>query len=769
MRRLIVIAAVVLAGFIAFDLYPGLRGGAGWQWAYQPPPDVVAVIALTAGLTVYVVVTALLRARRAVRTVLAWTVFGGTVLAYLAVSIRGDPFFLLFTRTVSPVQTGAASLQTSIMARDGVLPTLRRWPEVMDEALTLNLIHFTTSPPGQVLAHQALADVFDSPALHGLAAPVSQAWRMYQCHDIDVMWYSRGEIMAAGLFAFLMPLLAALAALPIFGIARDLTGDRMLAARIAGWWALVPAVLMFAPTWNTLYSTLCALAFWLLLRGLRSEQMGWVLGAGLVTALTTFLNFAVLPFLLLAGLFTLGWCALTPRPPLPQGEGENSGQDSGSALTPRPPLPQGEGENSGRDSGSTLTPRPPLPQGEGENSGQDSGSTLTPRPPLPQGEGKNSGRDSGSTLTPRPPLPQGEGENSGRDPDSALGTQHSALSTRHSALGTRHSALNTRHFALLRAAWVGLVFGIGLAAPWIAYTVVTGVSPLDILRVTFGSHSELVQRAYLPWLLLHPYDVLLFTGLPASILAIWGAVRAIRLWRWDSLTVFALAMAVTIVAVDVAGIVQGENARILSFYMPFLLLMGAVVLRERASRYDLPLFGAQALVVLAMAAVLYVVPLDLDPMPDGPRQDIGGLGDVAWTDADEALWSTVRTVDPGAFTLEQYRWVGDPSRQALTYEFEFHGHTPAERPYQFELVATAQTDEGTIVSDPFRWWAQGASYPPTCWRNGEVIRDTVVMPLPPVPHPVVWTVTLRAVDERTGRVLPVVGQDALTLAPVSYP
>ncbi len=703
MRRLIVIAAVVLAGFIAFDLYPGLRGGAGWQWAYQPPPDVVAVIALTAGLTVYVVVTALLRARRAVRTVLAWTVFGGTVLAYLAVGIRGDPFFLLFTRTVSPVQTGAASLQTSIMARDGVLPTLRRWPEVMDEALTLNLIHFTTSPPGQVLAHQALADVFDSPALHGLAAPVSQAWRMYQCHDIDVMWYSRGEIMAAGLFAFLMPLLAALAALPIFGIARDLTGDRMLAARIAGWWALVPAVLMFAPTWNTLYSTLCALAFWLLLRGLRSEQMGWVLGAGLVTALTTFLNFAVLPFLLLAGLFTLGWCALTPRPPLPQGEGENSGRDSGSALTPRPPLPQGEGENSGRD------------------------------------------------------------------PDSALGTQHSALSTRHSALGTRHSALNTRHFALLRAAWVGLVFGIGLAAPWIAYTVVTGVSPLDILRVTFGSHSELVQRAYLPWLLLHPYDVLLFTGLPASILAIWGAVRAIRLWRWDSLTVFALAMAVTIVAVDVAGIVQGENARILSFYMPFLLLMGAVVLRERASRYDLPLFGAQALVVLAMAAVLYVVPLDLDPMPDGPRQDIGGLGDVAWTDADEALWSTVRTVDPGAFTLEQYRWVGDPSRQALTYEFEFHGHTPAERPYQFELVATAQTDEGTIVSDPFRWWAQGASYPPTCWRNGEVIRDTVVMPLPPVPHPVVWTVTLRAVDERTGRVLPVVGQDALTLAPVSYP
>ncbi|MBK9124668.1 MAG: hypothetical protein IPM16_16330 [Chloroflexi bacterium] len=719
MRRVIVIAAVVLAVFIAFDLYPGLRGGAGWQWAYQAPLDAVTVIALAAGLAVYVVVTALLRARRAIRALLAWTVFGGTALAYLVVGINGDPFFLLFTRTVSPVQTGAASLQASIMARDGVLPTLQRWPEVMDEAFGLNLIHFTTSPPGQVLAHQAVADVFDAPALQGFAAPVSQAWRMYQCHDVDVMWYSRGEITAAGLFAFLMPLLAALAVLPIFSIARDLTGDRMLAARLAGWWALVPAVLMFAPTWNTLYPTLCALAFWLLLRGLQTGHLGWVLGAGLTTAVTTLLNFAVLPFLLLAGLFTLGWCAFVPSPPGPlslKGRGE-------MALT-LSPSPSGRGESG---------PHPPAPspsRGEGEKYSPDSNAPLL-------------GRGVGGEVS------SGEGEEEGS--------------------GTRLARIRHHSARLIRAVVVGAVFGVGLFAPWVVYTVVTGVSPLDILRVTFGSHAELVQRAYLPWLILHPYDVLLFTGLPASVLAVWGVVRAIRLRRWDGLTVFALAMAITVMAVNVAGIVQGENARILIYYMPFLLLMGAVVLRERDSRFDLPLIGAQAVVVLAMAAVLYVVPLDLDPMPDGPRQDIGGLGDVAWTEADEQVWFTVSTVDPGAFALERYRWVGDPSRQALTYEFEFRGLTPTERPYQFELVATAQTDEGTIVSDPFRWWAQGESYPPTCWRDGEIIRDTVVMPLPPVPHPVAWLVTLRAVDERTGRVLPVVGEDTLTLAPVRYP
>ena len=76
---------------------------------------------------------------------------------------------------------------------------------------------------------------------------------------------------------------------------------------------------------------------------------------------------------------------------------------------------------------------------------------------------------------------------------------------------------------------------------------------------------------------------------------------------------------------------------------------------------------------------------------------------------------------------------------------------------------------GEIISEPFRWWSQGAEYPPTCWRSGEIIRDTIVMPLPPVPHPVIWDVILRAVDERTGSVMLTAGANALQLAPVSYP
>jgi hypothetical protein len=88
-----------------------------------------------------------------------------------------------------------------------------------------------------------------------------------------------------------------------------------------------------------------------------------------------------------------------------------------------------------------------------------------------------------------------------------------------------------------------------------------------------------------------------------------------------------------------------------------------------------------------------------------------------------------------------------------------------ERPYHFELIAEADDPElGRVVSEPFVWMPQGGGYLTTCWRAGDSIRDVVVLPVPSVSAPVVWTVTLRAVDERTGDRA---GQ--VTLAQVKYP
>lgn len=639
MLSAIVAAGGVLAVCIAFDLYPGLRGGAGWQWSYVPAAELGGVLLLAVVLAVYVMGASLLDRRGGGWALAWWAVLGGAAVGFAVTATQGDVGFTLFSRTVSPVQTGASALATRIMTPQGTLETLQRWPAVMQEALDANLIHFTTSPPGQPLFHQFLAGVFDSPLLSGVTGPLSLPLRLYQCADVQVMNASAGEIVSAGV-GIGFPLLAALLALAVYALAHDLTGDRRTAGRAAAWSALIPALGMFAPTWNTLYPVLCVLSFWLLGRGLMRQRLGWVLSAGVVLSLTTFLNFSVLPLLLLMGLYTLAY-------------------------------------------------------------------TLWVRP---------------------------------------------------TAEGLR---------ALVWPVTVGVVFGVGLLSVWVIFTLMTGVSPVDILRETFTTHKDLVVREYAPWLILHVWDVLLFTGLPAALLAIWGVVRALRRRQADALDALTLCMAATVMAVNLAGIVQGENARILLFYMPFLVLMGASVYREAGVRGHLALLSVQAVVLAAMASVLYVVPLDMNPPALVPRSDIGGLTDVPWNTMDVDYHSADYA---GEVRLAAVRHVSDPAQQAITFEFLWQGGIPTERPYHFELVARAQDPEvGEVVAQLPAWTAQGGQYPPTCWRAGQTVNDVVVLNVPAVSAPVVWSVALRVVDERTGDVLRHAGGDTLILPPVQYP
>ena len=685
-----VIVLVMIA--LALDIYPGLRGGAGWQWTYEPPPEALPVLILTAVLFVYLA-GAWLMARRSTGLTLVWAFVGAVIITLAVVGIRGDVGYLLFTRTVSPVQTGASALAARVFTEEGTQSALQRWVEVMDEAHDANLIHFTTSPPGQPLLHQWTADFFDQPALQAFSQPLSMSLRPYQCSDPQVMAYTRGEIVSAGA-GMLMPVLAALAVFPLYAAARTLGASLVAARSVTLWWPLIPTVALFAPTWNTLYPALCIASFALLARGItsppnslstawrgaseRSEAgrtrhavslrpdllRGWLFAflGGAVLSFATFLNFAVLPVLMLFGLFALGYWFWIARHQTP-----------------------------------------------------------------------------------------------------------------------------ARGFGWLVA--IGLAFGLGLLSVWVIFLLATGVSPLDILAVTFSSHDELVQRepgAELAWLILHPYDVALFVGFPVMVLAVvgmWRAVRGAVRRAVSPVGVLALAMAITFLAVDLVGIVQGEYGRILSFYAPFLLLAGLVgsasplspshETEARDAAHSLPLFMAQAVCIGVMAAVLAVIPLDLNPQPTGPRTDIATFGDVPPFIASGATFNSPQYA--GAFRLGRYRYIGDPSAQAITYEIEWEGIAPTERPYQFELVARASNEQdGEIISEPFYWSPQVGGYLTPCWQNGDLVRDNIVLPLPPVSMPVIWDVSLRAVDDRSGDVMMVTASEgetgnALTLEPVKYP
>jgi hypothetical protein len=635
MRRLILAGTGLFLFTLAFDLYPGLRGGAGWRWPYVPGESLLAVIGLALALAGYLVGVRVLRGR-AVWLNLLWFVLAGAGVLYAVVGVRGMPGELLFMRAVSPVQTGASTVAVRYMAADGVVETLDRWTDFMAaDAKALNLIHFTTSPPGQALAHHAVANLLQDSVL---AEPVSYALRPAQCTNQDVMVYTRGEITAVGVFGVLMPLWAALLAVPVYWAGWLLTEDRKTALSLAAWSPLVPTIGLFLPVWNVVYPMLCAWSFALLVAGLRREKPAYHVGAGLVLGLTTLLNFAVLPVLGIVGLFTLGWH-----------------------------------------------------------------------------------------------LRAGVGQ-------------------------------------IRRAVLVGVWFGVGLGLPWLIYGAATGDTPLAIWQVAQAEHRELVQRDQpLAWLILHPYDTLTFLGWPLAGLFLLGVWRAVRRRVWEPVDLLAVASVAVFLLVNVLGLVQGENGRILSFYAPFFLLAGGGILLAHPAGWDWGLLAGQAITVLVMATVLSVVPLDLNPPPDEPRTDIARLDDRELIPVETTLTSADFR---GEVRLESYRFVADVARQAITLETVWQGMARTERPYLLEVVARAENEiDGAIVVPAQRWPAQAGNYLPTCWRAGDVVADVRVLDLPVISAPVRWTLDLRLVDPRTGDVMQITGTDetAVPLGPVNYP
>lgn len=623
---------------LALDAYPGLRGGGGWRWEYALTQNGAALLVLALILLVYLGGVILVRRRGHLWLTLAWSFIGAIVIGVAVVGVRGDAGFLLFTRTVSPVQTGASRLAVDIIADEGVTSTLENWLNVMNSARESNLIHFTTSPPGQPLIHFALAESLDHfPA----SQSISMVLRPYQCSDVEVMRYTRGELMSV-IFGMLMPVWAALAVFPLYFAATLLLDDRQQAANLTAWWALIPTVSLFAPTWNTLYPFLGVLAFALLLAGLKRGIgrgfYAYTVAAGVVMSVTTFLNLAVLPLFLLFGLFTLGYALLIHVPE----------------------------------------------------------KTPTAR--------------------------------------------------------------------FLWAVRAGLSFALGLSVVWILFFAASGLTPFDIARTTFSQHSDLVQRDYLPWLILHPYDTLLFMGWALVGLFLWTLWKIIqkRETKLSPLSLLTITFGLTFMLVDLAGIAQGENGRILSFYAPFVVLAGAGILAGKSKNWDVPLLGAQALTVFVMAAVLNTIPLDLNPRVTMPRSDVPILDYLEALPVNATFQSDTFA---GRFTLEGHRFVADLANQAITLETIWRGADRTERPYHFEIIARANNDiDGDIASEPFTWFPQNGNYLTTCWQNGDEIHDVVVIPLPPVSAPVIWTLDLTAIDTRTGDIA-----GTATLGPVNYP
>jgi hypothetical protein len=294
---LIVGLSLLLALVLLVDLVPFLRGGFGWQWPYDPVA-LARVLPLIMATGIYVVgAWWLLRRTRGDRLLILWSFIGVVALSIAGLWLRSDDaLYELFVRTASGVTTGQHFAGVEI---DWSNPQWVNWP-VTVQPFVGRSGHIVLSGPALPLFYGALNNALEqAPAI---SAPLQRALLYYQCRNYDLLAYSPAE-WASAWFGMLMPVWAALAVIPLYAVTRRLTGTE--GARLAvGWWPLIPALILFTPTWNTVYPLFALIAFWMLLRGLQGAAV-WLIASGLVCGLLTFANFSLVPLLGLFGFYAL--------------------------------------------------------------------------------------------------------------------------------------------------------------------------------------------------------------------------------------------------------------------------------------------------------------------------------------------------------------------------------------------------------------------------------------------------------------------------------
>ncbi|MCU0502495.1 MAG: hypothetical protein MUC51_12170, partial [Anaerolineae bacterium] len=289
--------SLLWAGLLVSNIVPELRGSHGWQWPIDFVHDPRRLLLITLGVIAYIGVAFRLLQNRSAAGLLLWAMAGSIGLPLAAAYVRDDLLFRFFSITVSGVtgwHRAAASIQD-------LGATLRDWPAFI--AVTSEYSsHVALSPPGLVVIYYA-ANAFLTP-LTPLADWLVAPLRLLQCHDMALMANSNARLASAWL-GMLTPVWGSLTILILYRLGRSMFGPDTARWAVI-WWPLVPSFLIFAPLPYTLYPLPALIMIDLLLVGLRRNRPARVLLAGMVMSALTFVSFALMPLILLAGLLTLG-------------------------------------------------------------------------------------------------------------------------------------------------------------------------------------------------------------------------------------------------------------------------------------------------------------------------------------------------------------------------------------------------------------------------------------------------------------------------------
>jgi hypothetical protein len=295
-----VVVTMLVALAMAFNVSDWLRGGYGWRWLYDLVP-LKQLLPLTLTTAIYLLgVWLLLRRTRSVSLLILWSIIGSVAIVLAGIAARSDNVaYELFTRTASLLSSGQ---QYEAMHVDWAGGEWRTWTEVMARFGG----HMNNIPPGASLIYRLLSDFLDH--FPALTVPIKNWLIGYQCSNYDLLAYTSGQ-WASSLLGMLMPLWSALTVIPLYALAKRFVGDDARYCVI--WWPLVPTIIGFAGSWNTVYPLLAVVVLLLLVVGLENLQRRrgqmFLFLSGLLFGCGLFINFALIPLPLLV--------ALVPRPP----------------------------------------------------------------------------------------------------------------------------------------------------------------------------------------------------------------------------------------------------------------------------------------------------------------------------------------------------------------------------------------------------------------------------------------------------------------------
>ena len=162
----------------------------------------------------------------------------------------------------------------------------------------------------------------------------------------------------------------------------------------------------------------------------------------------------------------------------------------------------------------------------------------------------------------------------------------------------------------------GITLAIGGVTVWTLAWITFDLNPFVIYSNSMSEHAILTTtRSYWTWLIYNPYDVLLFAGVPISILFLGCLIRCCRQLFVErspsSADHLLIAFVITFIFILISGNLRGETARVLLFVQPILALFAARELTPHPFGSRIRLYAILIITLLLIQTITFQTTLSV--------------------------------------------------------------------------------------------------------------------------------------------------------------